>query len=81
MPVADAEFGHRPAAFVEAERWEPEVWRAALGAALARFKIPVAFHPWPDDAQAGMKVSRAALGERAAALQSGKGASRSDHTP
>ena len=53
VPVADAEFGHRPVAFVEAEAWEPEAWRSALGAALARFKIPVAFYPWPEEAQPG----------------------------
>jgi O-succinylbenzoic acid--CoA ligase len=84
VPVADVEFGQRPVAFVDAEDWTPEAWRDGLGATLARFKIPVAFHPWPDDAEAGLKVSRAALreraAERAAALQSGKGASRSDHT-
>ena len=53
VPVADAEFGYRPVAFVEADRWEPEAWRDALGATLARFKIPAVFHPWPDEAQAG----------------------------
>ena len=68
VPVTDAEFGQRPVAFVDADAWEPEAWRVALGATLARFKIPTAFHPWPDDAQAGMKVSRAALRERAAML-------------
>ena len=71
VPVADAEFGQRPVAFVEAEAWRPEAWREALAASLARFKIPVAFHPWPEDAQAGMKVSRAALHARAEALRAG----------
>ena len=40
-------------AFVEAEDWSPELWRDALGTTLARFKIPVAFYPWPDEAGAG----------------------------
>jgi O-succinylbenzoic acid--CoA ligase len=61
VPVADAEFGQRPVAFVEAERWAPEAWRKALTRSLARFKIPIAFHPWPDDAQRGMKVRRSVL--------------------
>jgi hypothetical protein len=39
----------------------------ALGASLARFKIPVSFHAWPDDHE-GMKVDRAAFGERARRL-------------
>jgi O-succinylbenzoic acid--CoA ligase len=65
VPVPDDEFGQRPVAFVEAETWTPETWRDALGAMLARFKIPVAFYPWPDDADGGMKVSREGLRERA----------------
>ncbi len=65
VPVADAEFGQSPVAFVEAEDWTPEAWRGALAASLARFKIPTAFHPWPDEAQAGMKVNRTRLRERA----------------
>ncbi|MEP0547708.1 MAG: o-succinylbenzoate--CoA ligase [Rhodothermales bacterium] len=81
VPVADAEFGQRPVVFVDAEAWEPEAWRDGLGETVARFKIPVAFHPWPGDADGEMKVSRAALRERATSLQLGKGASRSDHTP
>lgn len=65
VPVDDDEFGQRPVAFVDAEVWTPETWRSALGGRLARFKIPVAFYPWPDDAQTGIKVSRATLRERA----------------
>jgi len=65
VPVADAEFGQRPVAFVEAENWAPDAWRAALAGSLARFKIPVAFHPWPEDTCAGMKIDRAALRARA----------------
>ena len=65
VPVADAEFGHRPVAFVDADAWAPEAWRERLGATLPRFKIPAAFHPWPEEAQRGMKVSRRFLQERA----------------
>jgi len=71
VPVADAEFGQRPVAFVEAEAWTPEAWREALAESLARFKIPAAFHPWPPDADGGMKVSRTALRARAEALCAG----------
>ena len=65
VSIADEEFGQRPVAFVDADDWAPEAWREALGASLARFKVPAAFYPWPDDAEAGMKVSRAALAARA----------------
>ncbi len=65
VPVPDEEFGQRPVAFVDAGAWQPEAWRSALGVSLARFKIPAAFYPWPEDAQAGIKVSRAALRARA----------------
>lgn len=78
VPVADAEFGQRPVAFVEADAWRPEAWREALAGSLARFKIPAAFHPWPEDAQRGMKVSRAALRARAEARQSVRGNAEND---
>ncbi len=61
VPVSDGEFGQTPVAFVDAEVWTPEAWRDALGASLARFKIPTTFYPWPADADDGMKVSRADL--------------------
>ncbi len=68
VPVEDAEFGQRPVAFVEAEDWAPEAWRVALADALATFKIPVDFYPWPDGERDGMKVSRTRLRQRAATL-------------
>ena len=37
---------------------------------LPRFKIPIAFHPWPEERQRGMKPDRLALGERARRLRS-----------
>ncbi|MGH3145297.1 MAG: o-succinylbenzoate--CoA ligase [Rubrobacter sp.] len=69
VPVEDEEFGQRPVAFVRVAGGtpEPEALSRALGASLARFKIPVSFHAWPDDAR-GMKVDRTAFGERARRL-------------
>lgn len=62
VPVEDAVFGQRPLAFVKMDGGVPE--RAALAARLEprlpRFKIPIAFYEWPDDAPApGMKIDRA----------------------
>jgi o-succinylbenzoate---CoA ligase len=73
VPVADAEFGQRPVAFVDAEGWVPEAWRDGLGRVLPRFKLPDTFYPWPDGADAGMKVSRAALCALAERLHAGEG--------
>jgi O-succinylbenzoic acid--CoA ligase len=61
VPVADEEFGQRPAAFVQLEEgalWTPELWRAQLRAVLPGFMIPVAFWPWPVSSAAAIKVSR-----------------------
>ncbi len=69
VPIEDEEFGARPVAFVRTAGGEPdpEALTRALGASLARFKVPVSFHAWPDDHE-GMKVDRAAFGERARRL-------------
>jgi O-succinylbenzoic acid--CoA ligase len=69
VPVEDEEFGARPVAFVSMPGGEPDpvALSRALGASLARFKIPVSFHAWPDDHE-GMKVDRTAFGERARRL-------------
>lgn len=48
VPRADPEWGARPVAFVAAELWEPDVWRARLAEVLPRYKLPVAFYPLPD---------------------------------
>lgn len=68
VPVADAEFGARPAAFVAMDDGTPPDG-AALGAALrARlpgYLVPVAFLPWPGG-DADLKPSRAALQSEAA---------------
>jgi len=68
VPVADAEFGARPAAFVAMEGGgAPD--GAALAASLrARglpgYLVPVAFLPWPEG-EGDLKPGRAALRERA----------------
>ena len=70
--VPDAEFGMRPAAFVEAlaGRWEPAQWGAAVEAALPRFMRPVVYLEWPAE-QTGMKPDRSAL-QREAVSRIGK---------
>ncbi len=60
VPVPDEEFGERPVAFVRTADGEVSAERlaGALGEVLPRFKIPVAFYGWPEDAASGMKVDR-----------------------
>jgi o-succinylbenzoate---CoA ligase len=65
VPVPDEEFGTRPVAFVRAAGRELEELARELEPLLPRFKIPITFHPWPEEARRGMKVDRAALLERA----------------
>ena len=67
VPVPDTEFGSRPVAFVRTDGGEPGDLARALEPALPRFKIPVAFHGWPEES-GGMKVHRAFLRERARRL-------------
>ena len=69
VPVLDPEFGHRPVAFVRTEGDEPGDLAPKLREFLPGFKIPTAFHPWPVDAQRGIKPDRNALCERAQQLQ------------
>jgi len=69
VPVPDPEFGLRPAAFVRTEGDEPGDLDPKLREFLPGFKIPTAFHPWPEDAQRGIKPDRNALRERAQQLQ------------
>lgn len=69
VPVADEEFGHRPAAFVQAEDTSLDDLANRLDGRLPRFKIPVAFFPWPVDVPStSIKVDRGRLQERAEAL-------------
>ncbi len=70
VPVAEEEFGQRPVAFVRMDEDAPSIpderLRAELARTLPRFKIPVTFHPWPEDsAQPGFKPSRAEFAKRA----------------
>jgi O-succinylbenzoic acid--CoA ligase len=69
VPIPDPEFGSRPVAFVRTVGGavEPEDLARALRPILAHFKIPMAFHDWPEGIE-GMKVDRAALAERARQL-------------
>ena len=63
VPVADEEFGERPVAFVRARGGRPPQNLAkALEPVLPRFKIPVAFHDWPEQSgPEAMKVDRASF--------------------
>jgi O-succinylbenzoate-CoA ligase len=50
VPVEDAEFGHRPVAFLRFESEEGMAGadvNAELAEILSAYKIPVAYHPWP----------------------------------
>lgn len=59
-PVPDEEFGERPVAFVRTDREgvTAEDLAAELKKSLPRFKVPVAFHSWPEEASAGIKPDR-----------------------
>ncbi len=65
VPVPDTEFGQRPVAFVQMaddERLDEASLREYLAGRLPRFKIPIAFFPWPRElAQTGIKPSRRQL--------------------
>ena len=70
VPVADAEFGARPVAFVRPCGVRYEDLAPALELVMPRFKIPVTFYDWPEEAEAGgMKLDRAFFRERARRLR------------
>jgi O-succinylbenzoic acid--CoA ligase len=71
VPVLDEEFGARPVAFVRAAGRMPEELARKLEPLLPRFKIPISFHPWPEEARRGMKADRAVLREWARRMRSG----------
>jgi o-succinylbenzoate---CoA ligase len=71
VPVPDEEFGARPVAFVRMDHGEPGELAYELEPVLPRFKIPISFYPWPEEARRGMKADRAALSELARRLRSG----------
>jgi o-succinylbenzoate---CoA ligase len=58
-------------AFVRAAGRKPEELAQELEPLLPRFKIPISFYPWPEEAPRDMKADRAALGERARRLHRG----------
>lgn len=76
VPVEDAEFDFRPAAFIRYASTEQvlsdDVLRKRLlGEGLPRFKIPTAFLPWPEQAMVNeMKPGRGWLRREAARLLS-----------
>ena len=63
VPIPDTEFGERPVAFVRSRGARPARGLAeTLEPILPRFKIPIAFHEWPEpNGPEGMKVNRAAF--------------------
>lgn len=68
VAVDDDEFGQRPVAFVQTESGapaDPEALRQALERRLARFKVPDAFLPWPEEFEPTVKVSRPAFTQAA----------------
>ena len=67
VPVSDDEFGARPVAFVRMVGGAdpPPSLAGELNKLLPRFRVPDAFHPWPDEARGAMKPDRAFLRERA----------------
>jgi len=71
VPVPDEEFGARPVAFVRTDGGEPGDLAHKLEPVLPRFKIPISFHPWPEETRRGMKADRAAMGELARRLWDG----------
>lgn len=74
VPISDEEFGQRPVAFVRTggQGVETGDLTRSLERSLPRFKIPIAFHGWPEDVrQGGMKLDRVSLRERARRLHPG----------
>ena len=73
VPIEDKEFGHRPLAFVRMEggkRMDEKEVVSCLEQRLPRFKLPVAFHPWPEEAdKSGIKPDRLYLARLAQRLR------------
>ena len=67
VPVEDAEFGHRPVAFVRGSGGSPAAGYlvSELQKVLPRFKVPAAFYGWPEEIGESMKPDRTALRELA----------------
>ncbi len=61
----DAEYGHRPVAFVRMTGvFDENYLRSHCFQYLPKIKIPVLFYPWPKDLNQGLKVSRQFFQER-----------------
>ena len=69
VPVPDPEFGHRPVAFTRTDGDEPKDPAAELRKVLPGYKIPLTFHPLPEETRRGIKPDRNALREQARRLQ------------
>jgi O-succinylbenzoic acid--CoA ligase len=75
VPVPDAEFGERPVAFVLMADGgaAPDGLASALEEELPRFKLPIAFYEWPEDADPGRaKVDRPFFRARALQMHDGR---------
>lgn len=74
-PAPDAEFGERPVAFVLAadDSLALDGLSGALEETLPRFKVPIAFYDWPEDADPGRaKVDRPFFRARALRMRDGR---------
>jgi O-succinylbenzoic acid--CoA ligase len=52
VPVADTEFGQRPAAFIKFKKGKKigaENLKTSLAAKIARYKIPISYFSWPQN--------------------------------
>lgn len=58
VPIADKEFGHRPAAFISAAEWQPEVWIESLRKVLPGYMIPRHLALWPEGEVIRSKIRR-----------------------
>lgn len=75
VPVPDDDFGHRPVAFVRTAGRRPvrsDYLARGLARFLPRFKLPVAFHTWPEGLDsAAVTPERSELKRMARALHEG----------
>lgn len=64
VPIEDAEFGARLVAFVkkaEKSQLMQSTMKMYLERQLPKYKVPLLFLPWPDEADANIKVNRALM--------------------
>ncbi len=61
----DAEYGLRPIAFIRSHgAFNQKLYENHCATYLPKIKIPVAFYPWPEDLNLGIKISRKFFQER-----------------